>query len=914
MRKIKRLTSIFLSALIVFSMTAVATESASAIIDSNGCYAPGDNVTCGTYRYYFAMPNTWLSEYTDTAGVYWYNGTDACGAVVGSGSDIRWPGYKPQRENCQYDNYGVYYVDCPTDVPQIIWNNYTDGSEDKTAPIYQTAKQTNDANTEFYVADDSDLYDQDWFDEMEESFNGDKAKLGDFADNFFYDEVYDLGFALNFDNMIFVVPAEPNGENFQGKPTYNGDWYFYYGDGFYGTYPTMEEADVKGTLYDLKDIPSSPETPVESGPIPLDNNSDKIYFDAKKSGWNLDTNKKFFCHIWRADGYGSWPSWQTKTELCSFDQTKGIAAYDLSKTGNTISPTDGAIYCVIFSSNTGMQTYNTIMSGKCIGDTLYCTGEQFENPEDSEKRCMDTRWIHNTNLGSEKKITSTGNIVGFALPDNESDESLLADYLILYYYDPAKTDMTQNIINELEVAPIDVYVEVKARCNNSIIVNKIEKILSECTDPTDDTPILKVNKYTLGVGEKIKIELYSSNNKKITDFSKYKFYTNNSAVASISSDGTIVAKKTGSTYITIISPKGNVAECTVSVKPAPAKVTINPTSVTLGVGEKYTISESTNSGSYANAANLKWSSSSTSVAAVAKGNTNKAVITAKSVGTANVKITLYNGKTATCKVTVKPAPTGVKTNPASITLGVGESYTISESTNSGSYANAANIAWSSYNNSVATVTKGSGNKAVVTAKGTGTAYILITLFNGKSAICKVTVKPAPASVKTNPTSITLGKGESYTISEGTNSGSYANAANLKWSSSNTKVATVTKGSANKATIKATGVGTAYVKITLYNGKTAQCKVTVKNAPSSVGLSKTSLTLNKGASYTISESTNSGSYANAANLKWTSSNSSVATVTKGSGNKAVIKANAKGTAYIKITLYNGKTAQCKVTVK
>ena len=931
MRKIKRLTSIFLSALIVFSMTAVATESASAIIDSNGCYAPGDNVTCGTYRYYFAMPNNWLNEYSDTAGIYWYNGTDACGAVVGSGSDIRWPGYKPQRENCQYDNYGVYYVDCPTDVPQIIWNNYTDGGEDKEAPIYQTAKQTNDATTEFYVADDSDLYDQDWFDEMEESYSGDKVKLGDFADNFFYDEVYDLGFAFNFDNMIFVPPAEPNGWNFEGRPTYNGDWYFYYGNGEYGTYPTREESESKGTLKNLNAGPDIPDVPVPVDPteptspdepfVPVypDDDEGTISFDVKKSGWNLDTNKKIFCHIWKSDGSKTssgydWPAWQGKAELCSFDKSTGIATYDLAKTGHNFDVSDGAVYCVIFSSVTGRQTYNTIMSGACIGDTMYCTGVQIENPEDSERKCMVAVWENNPDCGPEKKITSTGNIVGTAYPDGETDETLVARFLICYYEDPAKTDFTQNILNELEVAPSDVFAEVLKLCNDQKAIKQIADILNECTDPTDDTPVLKTNKLTLGLGEKIKIDIYSKADKKFTDFSKYKFYTNNSAVASISSDGTIVAKKTGSTYITIISPKGNVAECTVSVKPAPAKVTINPTSVTLGVGEKYTISESTNSGSYANAANLKWSSSSTSVAAVAKGNTNKAVITAKSVGTANVKITLYNGKTATCKVTVKPAPTSVKTNPASITLGVGESYTISESTNSGSYANAANLAWSSFNNSVATVTKGNSNKAVVTAKGTGTTYILITLFNGKSAICKVTVKPAPASVKTNPTSVTLGKGESYKISEGTNSGSYANAANLKWSSSNTKVATVTKGSANKATIKATGVGTAYVKITLYNGKTAQCKVTVKNAPSSVSLSKTSLTLNKGASYTISECTNSGSYANAANLKWTSSNSNVATVTKGSGNKAVIKANAKGTAYIKITLYNGKTAQCKVTVK
>lgn len=261
----KKLVSLLLAGSVVASMAAIASVSASAIIDSNGCYAPGENVTCGTYRYYFALPNTWLSEYSDTAGAYWYNGTDACGAVDGSGGDLKWPGYKAQRDEYKSSNYGLYYVDCPTDVPQIIWNNYTDGGEDKEAPIYLTAKQSNDAPTEFYVADDSDLYDQDWFDEMEESYSGDKAKLGDFADNFFYDEEYGLGFAMNFDNMIFVVPTEPNGENFQGKPTYNGDWYFYYGNGEYGTYPTKEEAEEKGTLLSLENV-ATPDEPTPTNP------------------------------------------------------------------------------------------------------------------------------------------------------------------------------------------------------------------------------------------------------------------------------------------------------------------------------------------------------------------------------------------------------------------------------------------------------------------------------------------------------------------------------------------------------------------------------------------------------------------------------------------------------------------------
>lgn len=261
----KKLVSLLLAGSVVASMAAIASVSASAIIDSNGCYAPGENVTCGTYRYYFALPNTWLSEYSDTAGAYWYNGTDACGAIDGSGGTLAWPGYKAQRDEYKSSNYGLCYVDCPTDVPQIIWNNYTDGGQDKEAPIYLTAKQSNDAPTEFYVADDSDLYDQDWFDEMEESYSGDKAKLGDFADNFFYDEEYGLGFAMNFDNMIFVVPTEPNGENFEGKPTFNGDWYFYYGNGEYGTYPTKEEAEEKGTLRSLENV-ATPDEPTPTTP------------------------------------------------------------------------------------------------------------------------------------------------------------------------------------------------------------------------------------------------------------------------------------------------------------------------------------------------------------------------------------------------------------------------------------------------------------------------------------------------------------------------------------------------------------------------------------------------------------------------------------------------------------------------
>lgn len=334
-------------------------------------------------------------------------------------------------------------------------------------------------------------------------------------------------------------------------------------------------------------------------------------------------------------------------------------------------------------------------------------------------------------------------------------------------------------------------------------------------------------------------------------------------------------------------------------------VKLNRSTLTLGVGEKYGLVK-TVSPSSANQA-CKWYSSNSSIASV----DSSGKVTAKKSGWANITVKTSNGKTATCKVTVKPAPTSVKVNPTNLTLGKGETYTISESTNSGSYA--WGFSWSSSNTSVATVKKGSANKATVTAKGVGTATITIKTYNGKTAQCKVTVKNAPSSVKTTPASVTLGKGETYTISESTNSGTYANAANLKWTTSNSSVATVTKGSGNKATITAKGNGTAYIKIALYNGKTAQCKVTVKNAPSSIKLSKSLLVVAQGKTATISENT-PNAYANASNLVWSSSDNNIVEIKKVAGtNKAEIKAKNKGTTKITVKTYNGKKAECTVQV-
>jgi LPXTG-motif cell wall-anchored protein len=246
-----------------------------------------------------------------------------------------------------------------------------------------------------------------------------------------------------------------------------------------------------------------------------------ISFDVKKSGWG--NVKNMFCHIWRPDGQGEAHSWQSKKEKCTYDAATGIATYDLSKTNFDISKSDGREYCVIFSANTGMQTYNTIMSGSCIGDTMYCSGEQIENPEDSEKKAAVAVWMNNPDCGPEKKVTSTGNIVGSAYPDGESDITLVATYLIQYYNDPAKTDLAQDVINKLKVSPVDVMAEVKKRVGADDPDGKIpavEKVLTNCTDPTKGGE--KVDKDALS-----NVEAAGSNNNSSNNSNKNN--TNNSS-------------------------------------------------------------------------------------------------------------------------------------------------------------------------------------------------------------------------------------------------------------------------------------------------------------------------------------------------------------------------------------------------
>ena len=250
----------------------------------------------------------------------------------------------------------------------------------------------------------------------------------------------------------------------------------------------------------------------------------------------------------------------------------------------------------------------------------------------------------------------------------------------------------------------------------------------------------------------------------------------------------------------------------------PTGVSLNKTSATLtSKGATVSLSATVSPSDAGNKA-VTWKSSNTSVATVSSSG----VVTAVGNGTATITATTSVGsKTATCKVTVNIAPTGVSLNKTSATLTQkGETVSLT-ATVSPSNAADKTVTWKSSNTSVATVS----SSGVVTAVGNGTATITVTTSAGsKTATCKVTVSIATTGVSLNKTSATLTKkGETVSLIA-TVSPSNAGNKNVTWKSSNTSVATVS----SSGVVTAVGNGTATITVTTESGsKTATCKVTVQ---------------------------------------------------------------------------------------
>ncbi len=267
----KKVLGALLAGTIAVSAFASTAITAGATPVGHGPYTPSEGVE--TYKYYFAMPGCWVNgsthENNDVAGCYWWSAPDDPDTKFSHG----WPGYEMDKE-ADFEN--LYSINAPKLASTLVFSNYLDGGMDTSQQIFYDALQCKNATAEYYNEGDTDAYSQKFweymwtkaakqlgFDTEDPDFdylsddvynaiidpaNADKIdfsdEFGEYGKNFFAELENESGLAMNFQNMVYVVDLDPSKIELvttivpEGKPSYSGEWYFSYGNGEYGMWPT----------------------------------------------------------------------------------------------------------------------------------------------------------------------------------------------------------------------------------------------------------------------------------------------------------------------------------------------------------------------------------------------------------------------------------------------------------------------------------------------------------------------------------------------------------------------------------------------------------------------------------------------------------------------------------------------------
>ena len=213
-------------------------------------------------------------------------------------------------------------------------------------------------------------------------------------------------------------------------------------------------------------------------------------------------------------------------------------------------------------------------------------------------------------------------------------------------------------------------------------------------------------------------------------------------VAFVTDEGLIYARSEGEADIEVSTFNDVYAVCHVDVVAAPSWVRADPDEITLGVGEIVPISVETDVDEITGGLTL--TSKNKKIVTVTDDGAIKGVKKGKAV----VEVETYNGHDDTIEVTVLGAPTSIKLDRKTLTMGVGDEETLEATlskNSTGSYT------WTSSNPEVADV----DDFGTVFAMGSGTARITARTYNKKSATCTVTVLPAPEEIELESDDITI---------------------------------------------------------------------------------------------------------------------------------------------------------------
>ncbi len=269
--------------------------------------------------------------------------------------------------------------------------------------------------------------------------------------------------------------------------------------------------------------------------------------------------------------------------------------------------------------------------------------------------------------------------------------------------------------------------------------------------------------------------------------------------------------------------QGLIEYAQIRVSPAPESLSLPYSTLYLGKGDTLQLEPIIDEGCMTA---FSYSSSDSKYASVDADG----LITAKAVGETTITIKTHNGLICKLRIKVRKAPTWVKMNPESLTLGLGETAQLSAEINSG-YATRF-----TFENLSPDVLDLDENQ-LLTGKSLGEGVVQVYTHNGLSALCHVQVLPAPKSISiSGPELMGVGMEDSLYIEQ-----SPANSASRITYSllSGEAIALSADGH-----VEALAPGSAIVRASTYlEDVYAEHEIVVLPAPDSVALSASEYTVN-----------------------------------------------------------------------
>lgn len=318
---------------------------------------------------------------------------------------------------------------------------------------------------------------------------------------------------------------------------------------------------------------------------------------------------------------------------------------------------------------------------------------------------------------------------------------------------------------------------------------------------------------------------------------------------------------------------------------------------------------------------VTWSVTTPNIASVSNVSGSRGLVTTVAAGTAEVSASL-EAVSATLPVVVTQANLVLlSVTPTDSAIAASTTQQLMATgifSDDSSQDLTSQASWSSSATAVATISNAPGSHGLAAGKAVGTAAMTAS-FNGISGTATLTVSGAVlTSVAVSPNPISVAKGAAQQLkATGTFSDSSTQdvTATAFWSSSNSSIATVSDSAGTKGRLDALSAGSATVTATV-SGISGSAQVSVSAATlTGLTLSPSNASMVKGTTRAYQAT---GSYSDGSTLDvteavtWSSSSTSVVTISNAAGTRGVATAIAAGTTSLTASL-DGTVGTTQLTV-